>query len=450
MSITPHDERFMAAAIRLSRWHLGRTATNPSVGCLIVRDGVIVGRAVTALGGRPHAETQALAEAGAHARGATAYVTLEPCSHHGRTPPCSEALIAYGVARVVISVTDPDPRVSGRGIAMLREAGIEVDAGVLEAEGRRSLAAYLTRQTKNRPYVTLKLAVSADGMIGRKREGQVAITGPEARAQVQALRAETDAILVGIGTAIADDPLLTVRTSGLESQSPIRIVLDPLLALPLTSKLVETARQVPVIVVASEEVWPLSADAEGLPPSALPGYRGRATGLDPSFGPPTRGEIGKARDPNSPASDEDGFAFRKDVGQGANPDPISPLVGEMPGRAEGGTPPADAADMDSRRAALKAAGVEVLYCNPYHPEVLLPALATRGISSLLVEGGAKTARLFLEAGLVDRIQLYQAPVVIGERGIESPLDATDIPSGFAHTSTLMFGEDRLDEYERGL
>ncbi|MBY5536556.1 bifunctional diaminohydroxyphosphoribosylaminopyrimidine deaminase/5-amino-6-(5-phosphoribosylamino)uracil reductase RibD [Rhizobium leguminosarum] len=435
MSITPHDERFMAAAIRLSRWHLGRTATNPSVGCVIVRDGVIVGRAVTALSGRPHAETQALAEAGALARGATAYVTLEPCSHHGKTPPCAEALIAYGVARVVISVTDPDPRVSGRGITMLREAGIEVDAGALEAEGLHSLASYLTRQTKNRPYVTLKLAVSADGMIGRKGAGQVAITGPEARAQVQALRAETDAILVGIGTAITDDPLLTVRTPGLESQSPIRIVLDPSLALPLTSKLVETARQVPVIVVASEEVWPLSSDAEGLPPSALPGIF------------PTGGEIGKRRDPNSPVSDGDGFALRQDVRQGANPDPISPLVGEIPGRAEGGASPAD---MDSRHAALEAAGVEVLYCNPYHPEVLLPALATRGISSLLVEGGAKTARLFLEAGLVDRIQLYQAPVVIGERGIESPLDATDIPSGFAHTSTLMFGEDRLDEYERGL
>ncbi|PDT05132.1 riboflavin biosynthesis protein RibD [Rhizobium chutanense] len=374
MSITPDDERFMAAAIRLSRRHLGRTTTNPSVGCVIVRDGVVVGQAVTAVGGRPHAEPQALAEAGAAARGATAYVTLEPCSHHGKTPPCAEALIAYGVARVVISVTDPDPRVSGRGISMLRHAGIEVDAGVLEAEGRHSLAAYLTRQTKNRPYVTLKLAVSADGMIGREGEGQVAITGPEARAEVQALRAETDAILVGIGTAISDDPLLTVRIPGLEAQSPVRIVLDPSLALPLTSKLVQTARQVPVIVVASEEAS-LS-------------------------------------------------------------------------QAEGSAPPTDPTDIDSRRTALEAAGVEVVYCNPYHPEILLPALATRGISSLLVEGGAKTARLFLDAGLVDRIQLYQAPVVIGEGGIESPLRATDIPSGFAHRGTSLFGVDRLDEYER--
>ncbi|WP_434712691.1 bifunctional diaminohydroxyphosphoribosylaminopyrimidine deaminase/5-amino-6-(5-phosphoribosylamino)uracil reductase RibD [Rhizobium sp. YTUHZ045] len=435
MSVTADDEGFMASAIRLSRRHLGRTATNPSVGCLIVRDGVVVGSAVTALGGRPHAEPQALAEAGELARGATAYVTLEPCSHHGKTPPCAEALIAYGVARVVISVTDPDPRVSGRGIAMLRQAGIEVDAGVLETEGRRSLAGYLTRQTKNRPYVTLKLAVSADGMIGREGEGQVTITGPEARAEVQALRAESDAILVGIGTAIADDPLLTVRTPGLEAQSPIRIVLDPSLALPLTSKLVQTAREVPVIVVAREDVSLL--EAEGLPPSALPGIS------------PTRGEIGKERDPHSQASDDD-FASRQDVEQRASPLPISPPVGEMPGRAEGGIPPTDATDIDSRRTALEAAGVEIVYCNPYHPEILLPALATRGISSLLVEGGAKTARLFLEADLVDRILLYQAPGVIGEGGIESPLQATDIPSGFMHMSTRMFGDDRLDEYERGL
>ncbi|MEB3047339.1 bifunctional diaminohydroxyphosphoribosylaminopyrimidine deaminase/5-amino-6-(5-phosphoribosylamino)uracil reductase RibD [Rhizobium mulingense] len=434
MNVTPDDEGFMAAAIRLSRRHLGRTATNPSVGCLIVKNGIIVGQAVTALGGRPHAEPQALAEAGEAARGATAYVTLEPCSHHGKTPPCAEALIAYGVARVVISVTDPDPRVSGRGISMLRDAGIEVDAGVLEAEGRRSLAGYLTRQTKSRPYVTLKLAVSADGMIGRAGEGQVAITGAESRAEVQALRAETDAILVGIGTAISDDPLLTVRTLGMEAQSPIRIVLDPSLALPLTSKLVATAREVPVILVASEQVWPLSADAEGLPPSVL---------ADIS---PTTGEISKERDPNS--QDVSSSRSTADVGQGASPQPISPLVGEMPGRAEGGTAPTNAADMDSRRAALEAAGVEIVYCNPYHPEILLPALATRGISSLLVEGGAKTARLFLEAGLVDRIQLYQAPVIIGADGIESPLDATDIPSGFAHMGTRILGADRLDEYER--
>ncbi|MDM9629273.1 bifunctional diaminohydroxyphosphoribosylaminopyrimidine deaminase/5-amino-6-(5-phosphoribosylamino)uracil reductase RibD [Rhizobium sp. S152] len=378
MTASPDDARFMREAIGLGLQHLGQTSTNPSVGCVIVRDGKVVGRGVTAVGGRPHAETQALAQAGELARGATAYVTLEPCSHHGKTPPCSEALIAYGVSRVVISVTDPDERVSGRGIAMLRDAGIEVETGLLEEEGKRSLTAYLMRQTNNRPYVTLKLAVSVDGMIGKTGEGQIAITGPEAREQVQKLRAETDAILVGIGTAIADDPLLTVRILGLEGRSPVRVVLDPQLRLPLTSKLVKTAREVPVIVVASEEVSSLTADAEERAPTA-------------------------------------------DV---------------------------EDSQMDARRQALEAARVEVVYCHPYHPEQLLPALASRGISSLLVEGGAKTARLFLDAGFVDRLLLYQGPGVIGEGGIETPVSKTDIPPGFAHRGTLIVGEDRLDEYER--
>ncbi|MBZ9791884.1 bifunctional diaminohydroxyphosphoribosylaminopyrimidine deaminase/5-amino-6-(5-phosphoribosylamino)uracil reductase RibD [Rhizobium sp. 3T7] len=369
MSASENDARFMQEAIRLGLLHLGQTSTNPSVGCVIVRDGQIVGRGVTAVGGRPHAEPQALAGAGDLARGATAYVTLEPCSHHGKTPPCAEALIAYGVGRVVISVTDPDPRVSGRGIAMLRDAGIEVESGILEDEGKRSLAAYLTRQTKNRPYVTLKLAVSADGMIGKKGEGQIAITGPAARAEVQKLRAETDAILVGIGTAIADDPLLTVRTPGLETRSPIRVVLDEDLSLPLDSKLVATAKQVPLIVVATEP----------------------------------------------PRFDES----------------------------------EDAAFL-ARRAALDQAGVEVVQCNPYRLDELLPALASRGISSLVVEGGARTARLFLDAGYVDRVLLYQGPQVIGQGGIESPVTKTDMPSGFLHKGTFMFGDDRLDEYEREL
>ncbi len=173
-------------------------------------------------------------------------------------------------------------RVSGRGITMLRDAGIEVTSGVLEEEGKRSLAGYLTRQTKNRPYADSQACGFCRWHDRPRGVGQVAITGPEARAQVQALRAETDAILVGIGTAIADDPLLTVRTPGLEAQSPVRIVLDPNLALPLTSKLVETAREVPVIVVASEEISPLGSEADGTPPSVLPDIS------------PTRGEIGKA------------------------------------------------------------------------------------------------------------------------------------------------------------
>lgn len=245
----PHDRRYMAAAIRLSLTHLGQTSTNPSVGCIIVKDDRIVGRGVTALSGRPHAETQALADAGEQARGATAYVTLEPCSHHGRTPPCANALVEAGITRVVVAVTDPDPRVSGRGLKILADAGVSVTTGVLEQPARRALAYYLSRQTKKRPYVILKLAVSVDGMIGRAGAGQVRITGAEARQAVQTLRAETDAILVGIGTALADDPELTVRLAGLEARSPVRIVLDRRLELPLTSKLVQTARDVPVLVV---------------------------------------------------------------------------------------------------------------------------------------------------------------------------------------------------------
>lgn len=368
MAPRPEDERFMAAAIRLSRRHLGLTSTNPSVGCVIVKDGVVLGSAVTALGGRPHAEPQALAEAGEAARSATAYVSLEPCSHYGKTPPCAEALIAYGVARVVISVTDPDQRVSGRGINVLREAGIEVDAGILETEGRRALAGYLMRQTRNRPYVTLKLAISADGMIGKTGEGQVRITGDISRAQVQMLRAESDAILVGIGTAISDDPELTCRLPGLEYRSPLRIVIDEDLQLPLGSKLVRTARQYPVIAVAANP---------------------------PSF------------------DDNTDSAFL------------------------------------ARRAALDAAGVEVLQSNLSEPGELLEALGTRGISSLLVEGGAKTARRFLAADLVDRILLFQGPSDIGEGGIESPVVKSNIPASFMHIGESRFGDDRCDEFERG-
>ena len=243
------DRRYMAAAIRLSRWHEGQTATNPSVGCLIVKDGAIVGSAVTAIGGRPHAETQALAIAGEKARGATAYVTLEPCSHYGKTPPCANALVAAGVARVVTCLVDPDDRVAGQGIAILRDAGIEVETGLMAEEATRALSGYLMRKTKHRPYVTLKLAVSQDGMLGRRGE-EVSITGPMARAQVHILRAESDAILVGIGTALADDPELTVRLAEMRERSPLRIVLDRRLELPLDSNLVRSAHEVPVIAAA--------------------------------------------------------------------------------------------------------------------------------------------------------------------------------------------------------
>ncbi|CUX50947.1 bifunctional: diaminohydroxyphosphoribosylaminopyrimidine deaminase (N-terminal); 5-amino-6-(5-phosphoribosylamino) uracil reductase (fragment) [Agrobacterium sp. NCPPB 925] len=261
MTSRADDEKFMARAIEVSLRHQGQTLTNPSVGCVLVKDGKIIAEAVTAIGGRPHAERQALEIAGEAARGATAYVTLEPCSHWGKTPPCANALVEYGVARVVVAVDDPDERVSGRGYTILRDAGIVVETGLLRAEGKRALAGYLTRQVKKRPHVILKLAVSADGMIGREGEGQVAITGPESRHAVHELRARCDCILVGIRTAIADDPELTVRIAGMEQRSPVRIVLDRQFELPLTSKLVRSAREIPVVVAA-------------LPPSARPGRGG--------------------------------------------------------------------------------------------------------------------------------------------------------------------------------
>jgi len=427
------DERFMAEALRLAHQHLGATGSNPSVGCVIVRDDGegqrIVGSAVTAIGGRPHAETGALAVAGEAARGATAYVTLEPCSHHGKTPPCADALIAAGVARVVVAVTDPDDRVAGRGLAMLRDAGIEVVTGVLEDEGERELEAYLMRKRNNRPYVTLKLAVSADGMIGVKGQGQVRITGAPARDFVHRLRAETDAILVGIGTAIADDPELTARIPGLEHRSPLRIVLDGDLNLPLGSKLVRTATTVPVIVVSAER-------RAGNPPLSL---------RDIS---PSGGEIGGDAADVSVSSSGRRTDIKVDAGQNAAT-AISPLEGEMSGRTEGGI----AADgratggIKGRQAALEAAGVEVLVCDPRRIDLLLEALATRGISSLLVEGGARTAQMFLDAGLVDRILLFTGPLTLGEEGLPSPLYRNLLPVGFLHMRTDTFGDDLLDTYE---
>jgi len=251
------DRRFMAAALRYSRKHAGLTGTNPAVGTLIVRDDgngpVIVGRGVTALGGRPHAETEALAEAGDKARGATAYVTLEPCAHHGRTPPCANALVAAGVVRVVGAASDPDPRVSGKGYAILRAAGIEVVERVLAEEADGQLAGYLTRSLKQRPQVTLKLALSADGMIGRPGEGQIAITGPISRRQVHLMRAEADVIVVGINTALADDPDLTVRLPGLESRSPVRLVLDRQARLSPQGRLARSAEAVPVYLAVGPE-----------------------------------------------------------------------------------------------------------------------------------------------------------------------------------------------------
>ena len=250
------DLHFMAQALRLGRRGMGHTGENPSVGCVIVKEGEVKGLGFTQPGGRPHAETQALLLAGTQAKGATAYVTLEPCSHHGKTPPCADALIAAGISRAVIAIQDPDPRVCGNGIQRLRDAGVEVTIGTLAEEARRDLAGFLTRTIQNRPHVTLKLALSADGMMAAVPGARTMITGPAANARTHLMRARSDAIMVGIGTVLADDPELTCRLPGLEHRSPIRVVADARLALPLTSKLMTTAAQVPVWLLTTGDTAP--------------------------------------------------------------------------------------------------------------------------------------------------------------------------------------------------
>ena len=220
------DRRFMAAAIRLGASANGSTWPNPAVGAIVVKDGIVVGRGRTAPGGRPHGEPQALAMAGDSARGATLYVSLEPCAHQGREGPCADAIVSAGVGRVVAAMVDPDPRTAGAGLERLRTAGIEVTTGLLQEEASRAHAGHLCRVEGPPPYVVLKLAVSADDAIGRVGEAQVAVTGETARRHAQALRSRFDAILVGRGTVETDDPELTVRLPGLEDRSPIRVVLD--------------------------------------------------------------------------------------------------------------------------------------------------------------------------------------------------------------------------------
>ncbi|WP_180966863.1 bifunctional diaminohydroxyphosphoribosylaminopyrimidine deaminase/5-amino-6-(5-phosphoribosylamino)uracil reductase RibD [Cohaesibacter celericrescens] len=249
------DEQLMGLALRLGRRGAGLTAENPAVGCVIVRHGkdgaVIVGRGWTQQGGRPHAERVALAEAGNRAQGATAYVTLEPCSHHGKSSPCAEALIEAGIANLVCAHPDPDPRVAGRGFALLTQHAIKTTTGLLEKQAHRDLCGFLSRTVRGRPWLQVKMALSLDGMIGEKNVGNFPITGPEAKARTYGLRARADAILVGVETVLVDDPSLTVRLSGLNEHSPIRIVLDSKGRTPLDSQLVQSANDVPVWIVTT-------------------------------------------------------------------------------------------------------------------------------------------------------------------------------------------------------
>jgi diaminohydroxyphosphoribosylaminopyrimidine deaminase / 5-amino-6-(5-phosphoribosylamino)uracil reductase len=243
--MTGTDRSHMRAALALARRGLGTTWPNPSVGCVIVRDGRVAGRGTTAAGGRPHAEPIALAMAGEQAKGATAYVTLEPCCHWGRSPPCTDALIAAGISRIVVAATDPDPRVNGQGLTKLRAAGITVETGLLEADALETLIGFSQHITLGRPMVTLKLASTLDGRIATKAGESQWITGPAARRLVHAMRGQHDAVMVGVGTVLADNPELTCRIPGFRPTPVVRVIADSHLRTPLTSRLLTTAAEIP-------------------------------------------------------------------------------------------------------------------------------------------------------------------------------------------------------------
>jgi diaminohydroxyphosphoribosylaminopyrimidine deaminase/5-amino-6-(5-phosphoribosylamino)uracil reductase len=254
------DERFMALALVLGRRGLGATWPNPAVGAVIVKDGVILARGWTQKGGRPHAEIEALRRAKKTAQGATMYVTLEPCAHQGQTPPCADAIIKAGIARVVSALEDPNPKIAGEGHRRLAARGIQVDIGVGAEEAVRAHAGHIARVRNGRPHVMLKLAVSADGKAGLAGRKPAAITGEAARERVFQMRAMNDAILVGIGTVLSDNPQLTCRLPGMLSRSPVRLVLDAKLRVPLSTSVVATVRETPTWVFASTRASAVAED----------------------------------------------------------------------------------------------------------------------------------------------------------------------------------------------
>jgi diaminohydroxyphosphoribosylaminopyrimidine deaminase / 5-amino-6-(5-phosphoribosylamino)uracil reductase len=359
------DLRFMQLALSLGRRGLGRTSPNPAVGAVVVKDGVIVGRGWTQPGGRPHAETEALKRAGKEAKGATLYVTLEPCSHQGKTPPCVDAIIRSGIARVVSALEDPNPEVAGQGYAKLRERGIAVEAGLEAAAAARQHAGHIRRMRDGRPQVLLKLAASSDGKAGLAGRKPAGITGEAARARVHQMRAESDAILVGIGTVLSDDPHLTCRLPGMMEWSPVRVILDARLRIPLATSIVGTARETPTWVFTTPNASPVAEDI------------------------------------------------------------------------------------------LKAKGVEVFRVDGKNGRLdlnaVLKALAGRGITRLMVEGGPTVAAAFIKADLVDEAALFRSPNPLGE-GIDVleglPLTALTKSPKLKPVASETVGGDTLETFER--
>lgn len=366
LSATARDLHFMGVALNLAQRGLGQTWPNPAVGCVIAQDH-IHGRGWTQKGGRPHAETQALERAGAAAKGATAYVTLEPCAHYGETPPCADALIAAGIARVVAPIADPDPRVAGRGFAKLRDAGITVDIGLCAEQALLLNAGFISRIVNETPLVTVKIASTLDGRIATHNGESKWITGEEARAYGHLLRADHDAILIGSTTAMLDDPELNCRLPGLEQASPVRIVADGRLRLPLTSKLARTARAHPVWLLTRTDADPL------------------------------------------------------------------------------------------RKQAFADLGIKIIDIAPDGDGVLaakslLTALARRGITRLLVEGGGALIASLIRSGNVDRIVWFRAPRLIGGDGTAAvaPFGLAHLAQTpvFLHESTRVLGKDIVETWRR--
>jgi diaminohydroxyphosphoribosylaminopyrimidine deaminase/5-amino-6-(5-phosphoribosylamino)uracil reductase len=355
----------MRVALALAVRGLGSVWPNPAVGCVLVNEERVVGRGWTRPGGRPHAETEAVSRAGAGAKGATAFVSLEPCNHHGETPPCTEALIEAGIARCVIALTDPDSRVSGQGIKRLADAGVAVVTGVLAPEAASLNAGYLKRVRDRRPLITWKVASSLDGRIATGGGHSQWITGELARRRAHLLRAEHDAVLIGSHTAIVDRPRLTCRLAGLEARSPVRVIADSRLQLPLTDPLVAEAGEAPT--------WILTL-----------------AGADKA---------------------------RKEAYRSAGVEVI-----EVPAEENG-------------RLDLTAALIE---------------LGGRGLTRVMVEGGGRLAASLLGAGLIDRIEWFRAPAVIGGDGIGAAaalgLDRVDRAPRFERIDSVALGEDVLESY----
>ena len=367
----PANERHMGAALALGRRGLGIVWPNPAVGCILVQHSDngerIVGRGWTRPGGRPHAETEALRRAGTAAKGATAYVTLEPCNHHGKAPPCTEALIAAGVARVVAAIEDPDPRVAGKGHARLREAGIEVVTDVCADAAAEDNAGYLMHRREGRPLITLKTATTLDGRIAAHTGESKWITAEAARRRAHLMRATHDAVVVGIGTALVDDPTLTCRLPGLEDRSPVRIVVDARMQLPLTARLAKTAKQ---------------------------------------------------------------WATWMIVLEGADKD---------------------------RRKAYEECGIEVLEVaagKDGYPDSrkALAALAGKGLTRIMVEGGSALAASLIRADLVDRIAWFRTGGIMGGDGIPAiapyGVDHLEEMLRFQRVTAESLGDDVLETYRR--